>query len=36
MNEKRKMMEEKITKALVKNESLMKEKINIYLEKQKN
>jgi len=35
MNEKRKMMEGKIAKALLKNESLMKEKISLYLEKQK-
>ena len=35
MNEKRKIMQEKITKALLKNESLMNEKILLYLEKQK-
>ena len=35
MNEKRKMMQEKITKALLKNVSIMNERIMQYLEKQK-
>ena len=35
MSQKRKLMQEKIKKALIKNEFLMNEKITSYLERQK-